>query len=138
MDLLSRREHSREELRRKLTAREVPAEEIETALDRLVKEGLASDDRFAEAFVSSRLRRGQGPQRIRRELETRGVDPGLAEAELADADWTASARAVREKKFGPDLPGDFQERARQARFLQYRGFTGEQIRQALGGAGDED
>ena len=41
------------------------------------------------------------------------------------------ARSVREKKFGPERPADYRERARQSRFLQYRGFTGEQIQSAF-------
>lgn len=138
MDLLARREHSVAELRRKLAARDLPAGDIEAVLTELVAEGLASDARFAEAFVAARLRRGQGPARIRRELELRGVGRELADTALGQADWSGSAQAVREKKFGQALPADYRERARQARFLQYRGFTAEQIHRALGGAGDED
>ena len=38
---------------------------------------------------------------------------------------------VREKKFGADLPGEYAERAKQMRFLQYRGFVPENIRELL-------
>ena len=63
----------------------------------------------------------------------------MAAAALADAgtDWPELARAVREKRFGAGAPADFRERARQARFLQYRGFTADQVRQALGSAADD-
>jgi regulatory protein len=46
-------------------------------------------------------------------------------------DWAAEARTVREKRFGSDQPADYKDRARQSRFLQYRGFSSEQIRQAF-------
>lgn len=133
MDLLARREHSAAEMRAKLLAREFDAGDVDLAIDRLVDEGLLSDARFAEAFVSSRIRKGQGPTRIRAELRERGVASGLIDAQLGglDIDWTDMARSVREKKFGAGAPTDFRERAKQSRFLQYRGFTGEQIRHAF-------
>lgn len=134
MDLLARREHSLFELERKLAQRGLPPELIEPALEQLVAEGLLSDRRFAESFVSARVRKGQGPVRIAGELARRGVDGALAEQALAEAgcDWAEQARQVRAKRFGRNPPGDFPERARQSRFLQYRGFTGDQIRAAFG------
>jgi regulatory protein len=133
MNWLARREHTLAELRAKLEAREIPGDQIERTLAELTREGLASDARFAEAFTASRVRRGQGPVRIRAELVRRGVDSVLIASRLDDAavDWVASARRVREKKFGLSRPRDFKERARQARFLQYRGFSSDQIRCAL-------
>jgi len=133
MDLLARREHSAAEMRAKLIAREFDADEVDLTIERLVDEGLLSDARFAEAFVSARLRKGQGPTRIRGELKQRGVAAPLIDVQLdrVDTDWAAMARSVREKKFGPDRPTDYRERARQSRFLQYRGFTGEQIQSAF-------
>jgi regulatory protein len=131
MDLLARREHSCTELKRKLAARDYAEDEIDTAVAALEAEGLASDARFAEAFVAARVRRGQGPRRIQRELDARGVAPELATAPMDQVDWPAQVRAARVRKFGPDRPGDYKERARQARFLEYRGFTGEQIGREL-------
>jgi regulatory protein len=60
------------------------------------------------------------------------------EAGLEDAaqDWAAVARDVRRRRFGVSPPGDYAERARQARFLQYRGFSPEQVRAALGPGDD--
>jgi regulatory protein len=55
-----------------------------------------------------------------------------------EVDWLETIRAVRRKRFGPDLPREYAERARQARFLQYRGFDSEQIRSALELDGDSD
>jgi len=133
MDLLARREHSMLELRRKLDSRGMPAELVQDALAQLAEEGLISEQRFAESFVSARVRRGQGPVRIRGDLLQRGVEEALAEQalEAADCDWLELAREVRRKRFGRAQPESYPERARQSRFLQYRGFTGEQIRAAF-------
>ena len=135
---LARREHSRAELTRKLAARGAPPDIVETVLDDLVRRKLQSDARFAESLVASRAGRGQGPARIRRELAEHGIDPVVADEalEACGEDWRALAREVRRRKFGSGMPGEWKERARQMRFLEYRGFTGEQIRAALGDGDD--
>jgi regulatory protein len=134
MDLLARREHTRLELRRKLRAKGFPEAIVEEVLAALARERLQSDERFAESFVAGRIRRGQGPTRIAGELRQRGIADALAEAAIASAgtDWQALAREVRHKRFGKAAPRDFADRARQARFLQYRGFTTEQAMAAVG------
>jgi len=106
-------------------------------LDALAAERLLDESRFAESFVHARVGRGQGPARIRAGLRERGVDESLVEAALAGAevDWCELAGQVRRKRFGDGLPREARERARQMRFLQQRGFTPEQIRQAIERAG---
>src|SRR5690606_12946791 len=96
-------------------------------------ERLQDDARFAESLVSARIRQGKGPVRIRLELAERGIDPALAEQALAECgeDWLALARRVRERRFGAELPADFPGKARQMRFLQYRGFEPDQIAAAM-------
>lgn len=139
LDLLARREHSPAELRSKLQSREFRAEEIERVLAGLAQEGLLSERRFVETFIASHVRRGHGPAWIRNELERRGVAAELLGDALAAGgqDWVALARSVRARRFGSQPPADFAGRAKQARFLQYRGFTAEQARAALG-PGDTD
>ncbi len=133
LDLLARREHSQQELARKLQTRGFEVDASADALKLLVSDGLLSDERFTETFVYSRFRRGTGPQKIRAELRERGIDDALIEhaIEALDEDWQARLREVREKKFGAGLPGDFRERSRQMRFLQQRGFSAEQIARVL-------
>ncbi|HEY8518684.1 MAG TPA: regulatory protein RecX [Gammaproteobacteria bacterium] len=140
LDLLARREHSRLELERKLAARDYPPDVTAAVLDRLEASGALAADRFAETFIRSRAARGQGPVRIRAELEQRGIDGGRAGELLREAgvDWYESARRVRAKRFGAALPRDAAGRARQARFLAQRGFAPEQIRAALETAADSD
>ena len=140
LELLARREHSRRELTRKLASRGFPADVVTSALDELERTGALADARFTDSFVRSRIAKGQGPQRIRAELAQRGIAGDEADDGLraADVDWLATIRAVRAKRFGPELPRDYAERARQARFLQYRGFDSAQIRAALEFEGDSD
>ena len=140
LDLLARREHSRYELERKLAARGFSAELIAPTLDRLEHEGLLAEARFTESFIRTRVAKGQGPKRIRAELAARGIDETEAEALLAASgvDWAAAAAEVRRKRFGAERPADFKQRARQARFLDYRGFDGAAIKAALEVPGDSD
>ncbi len=135
MDLLARREHSRWELRHKLTAAGASGDVADETLDTLEEEDLLSDERFVEAFVASRARKGQGPVRIYQELDRRGVTESLIEDGIdeADVDWYELAAEVRTRKFGKKIPPDFPSRAKQMRFLEYRGFDSDQIRAAMKG-----
>jgi regulatory protein len=138
LELLARREHSRRELERKLAARGFADELSAATLDALEESGELAPARFTASFIRARAAKGQGPARIRAELAERGIDREQA-AELmreADIDWAAIAIVVRDKRFGAQRPTDFKERARQARFLEYRGFDRSQIGCALG-SGDE-
>ncbi len=128
--LLARREHAARELERKLRDKGFDAAAVQGCIARLQRERLQSDERFTEVYVSSRTGRGYGPLRIRAELAERGVDDEIVQRHLdASAEqWRRLADEARRKRFGARLPQDYQERARQARFLQYRGFSGEQLR----------
>jgi regulatory protein len=129
MDLLARREHSRFELDRKLRMKGFAEEDIPGTLDVLVKQGLLSDQRFAEQYCRARSNRGFGPRKIQLELQERGVSAELIAqtmAALTQQSWTEIARAAWKKKFAGKLPSDYQTWAKQRRYLQYRGFTDEQ------------
>jgi regulatory protein len=140
VELLARREHSRSELTRKLGARGFPDDVTAAVLDDLEQSGKLADARFTDTFVRSRVAKGQGPKRIRAGLAQRGIGDAAADEVLrgAEVDWLETIRAVRRKRFGADLPRDYAERARQARFLQYRGFSSDQIRAALELDADSD
>lgn len=135
LGLLARREHGRRELEMKLLARGFAVSDVAPELAVLENERLLSEERFAEQFVGSRARRGDGPRKIRAELKGRGVDDSLIEKELDETEenWLSEAERVRCRKFGAAIPDTYEERARQARFLQNRGFTLEQIRRVLKG-----
>lgn len=129
MRLLARREHTRAELANKLSAHGTP-EEIEMVLNQLATTGLQSDARFVESFVRSRAER-LGCARLRQALRSKGVAAELIEAQVATLpDELERARTLWEKKFAAP-PRDAKEWAKQARFLQSRGFSSEIIRKLL-------
>lgn len=134
---LSRREHSRVELARKLSAYCEDPAEIERLLDTLQHGNWQSDERFAEAFVQRTSAR-QGTMRIMQTLHQHGLpDEALdtLRAQLQESE-AGRVRAVWERKFGM-LPVDARDYARQYRFLASRGFSSECVRRLLG-ARDED
>jgi regulatory protein len=129
--LLARREHSRAELARKLAA-DGTDEDIANVLAQLESEGLLSDARAAAAYVRAHAARF-GAARLRQDLRARGLDPDLAASEVEKLDGELDrARAVWQKKYGAP-PADAKEWARQARFLQGRGFSTDIIRRLLKG-----
>jgi regulatory protein len=138
MDFLARREYGQAELIKKLADKGFVSEIAERAVVNLTEEGLQSDRRFAESFVQSRVNQGKGPVRIRIDLGQRGIREDAIEAALDEvgADWYRLARKIRGKKFGRARPADFAEKAKQMRFLQYRGFEPDHIQAAVGGGDD--
>ena len=120
MRLLAAREHSVEELRRKLrhcrsrdragrrVRNTVDGDTLEAVLGALQRGGLLSDVRFAEAFVHSRIERGQGPAKIRAGLRERGVAGELVDDALDfEPDfWRERAgRGARETLWGGPARG---------------------------------
>ena len=136
--LLAGRDFGRTELVRRLSRRGYAATVVSAVVDGLVAERLLSETRLVEQFIRQHAGRGHGPVRIRAELRERGVPQSEIEAglEAAGEDWAAIARDTRRRRFGLSSPDDYRERARQARFLQYRGFSADHIRAALGPGDD--
>lgn len=135
--LLARREHSRFELARKLSAYSENQEEINALLDELILRGFLSDERFTESRINVRKNR-YGSRCIAKELLEKGVNEGLvtkAVASLKEED-KETAKLVWERKFGV-LPKDAKEKAKQIRFLQSRGFDFDVISSVLNDKGDE-
>jgi regulatory protein len=131
--LLARRDFAAGELRDKLVANGFSTAVAAATVAELQVEKLLDDARYAEHYVAYRARRGQGPVRIAADLHAVGVDKTLVETALAGvADWNGVAREVRQRKFGSESALSWSEKARQARFLQYRGFAAAHIRAALG------
>jgi regulatory protein len=133
LDALARRDHASEELRRKLLDKGYDPAVVGDVIERLCAEKLVDDRRFVENFIGFHAARGQGPVRVRADLRKIGLQGELVEDGVeAYGDWVDQLRKARQKKFGLELPTDYAGRQRQARFLGYRGFTGAQIRMALG------
>ncbi len=106
---------------------------MQVCLEELRARHYLDDERYARQFVGAHARRGQGPLRIRQELSTLGLgDEAVQQALDEHGAWTDDAREVRARRFGPQLPGNWAERAKQSRFLQYRGFSNDDIRLVMG------
>ncbi|MFA0813522.1 regulatory protein RecX [Microbulbifer epialgicus] len=140
LELLARREHSRQELKQKLTGK-FPDSDFNALFERLQELNYQSDQRFAEVFARSRVLRGQGPVRIRQELQQRGIRGEYATnaIEQMEVNWFELAQEQLQRKYrtpiSAALPRDQQmkERARRQRYLAYRGFSADAISWALDG-----
>lgn len=127
--LLSRREHSKYELRSKLARKFSDTEQVERLLIDLAENNLQSEERFIESFIRAKRALGKGPKYIKQELRHRGISEYLIASYVyeEDEDWLELAAEVYNKKFS-DLPlSDVKEKARRIRFMVSRGFTPESV-----------
>jgi regulatory protein len=137
--LLARRDFASGELRQKLGSQGYDAAVAAAVVAELIEERILDDTRYAENYVAYHSGRGHGPLRIGADLRSLGVPATLVEAALeAGPDWRELARAIRIRKFGAEPPEEWGEKTRQARFLQYRGFSSDHIRAATGADFDPD
>ncbi|WP_409074772.1 regulatory protein RecX [Pantoea sp. C3] len=142
MRVLGMRDHSREELKRKLqqsvqrtaymqqkTPETITEEQMEKVLDWCQENGWLNDERFTERFIQSRSRKGYGPQRIRMELTQKGIGRDAIDIAMEETniDWAECAAQLAERKFGLPLPKEWKEKAKVQRFLQSKGFLSEDI-----------
>ena len=133
LDALARREHSVHELRRKLIHAATDAEVAAAVMTQLQSDGLVNDERFAEQLCRSKYRRGFGPVRVKYELNQHRLTPEIIEQAMVayEGEWASRAVEVREKKFGASQPENYKDWAKQARFLQSRGFGSDEINCAV-------
>ncbi|WP_145477994.1 recombination regulator RecX [Stenotrophomonas rhizophila] len=132
LGLLVRREHSRKELTRKLTARGIDTDDAAAAVDKLTEAGWQDDTRFAENMVRVRANTGYGPIHIRAELGTHGLDSEqiAAAMETFEGDWVENARDLVRRRFGEAGPQELPQRRKAVDLLARRGFDGDSIRRA--------
>jgi len=138
MRALARRAHARYDLRRRLLQKQHPPAAIEGALDRLSAAGLLDDARFAVDYAAAKVRRGRGPARLVRDLQSQGVDRRVAEDAVRDSlaaegsDAADAVRALAEKRARQlaGLPPAVKKR-RLVAFLARRGFAGAEVREVL-------
>ncbi|ELW1648429.1 recombination regulator RecX [Enterobacter oligotrophicus] len=137
--ILAVRDHSEQELRRKLAAPvmskngpeaiDATAEDYDRVIAWCYEHRYLDDERFASRFIASRSRKGYGPARIRQELNQKGVARESTEKAMheCDIDWCELARDQAARKYGEPLPREFSEKVKIQRFLLYRGFLMEDI-----------
>ena len=127
LKMLMRREHSKLELRQKLNLKDFDDVDINDSISLLAEQKYQSDERFSEAFILMRFNQGKGPIKISMELKSRGI----SEFDLTLFNWFELAKDVKYKKFGDSKFLDYEEKSKQKRFLQSRGFGFDEINQAF-------
>ncbi|MBL4606692.1 MAG: regulatory protein RecX [Pseudomonadales bacterium] len=123
--LLSRREHSFQELASKLS-RTFPDESmVLEQLQALADEGLQSNERYVDIAIRSGVAKFHGLSRIKNQLRNKGLSADLIEKAMAetDIDWFAQLKQLSNKKYGDTPCDDRKEKAKRIRFFQYRGYS---------------
>ncbi len=133
LGLLTRREHSKKELTRKLAARGIGADDAQSDIEKLAGDGWQDDGRFAASLLRSRASGGYGPIRIRAELAMHGLDRDavVVVMDAFDGDWTQNARELACRRFGEKVFSDRGLQRKAADFLFRRGFASDHIRAAM-------
>ena len=138
MRLLARREHSRYELRGKLSQRGVSNHDIESVLDKLAADGLQSDDRYIEVCIRSRLRKGHGPLKIQAYLQRHGIAGSKISEHLPSSDeyWfkralEADAKCRVRNQIPEASTGEREALQVRARYLSNRGYPSNVISRVL-------
>jgi regulatory protein len=104
---------------------------LEDSIEKLVKDGLISDERFAESYFQSRKNRGFGPLRIKNELKQKGVNESLFDEIQEGTDWPGLALNVLQKKVKGKFPEEQKDIMKLKNFLNYRGFNFQDIEKAF-------
>lgn len=138
IQLLSRRDHGIYELHQKLLFKGYEQDDIEDAVRFCVEHNYLDDLRYAKSQIRQHVYKGHGELRIRQELNQKRVAEFVVDQAMQEEsqDWFECAKRAAEKKFKGQKAVDQKEYAKQVRFLQYRGYTFEQISYAL--SGDEN
>lgn len=123
--LLAKRDYASGEIKRCLKRYSSDEDSITSVMDRLISHHYLDDSRLIEKEIKKQLAKRHGPSRIKQELRQKGLELLAIEQALEDldVDWFELAEELRIKKFGDELPTDPKEKAKQIRYLQYRGHT---------------
>ena len=135
--LLTRRDYSQAELSAKLNQYAIHADEVSKLVEELAQQNYQSDQRVAELTLASQIRKGKGLQRIKQTLKAKHLDAELISHELQEVDWLEQAYQLKIKKFGETVEKDPKLKAKQVRFLQYRGFDMDVILKAIARTSEE-
>ena len=127
--LLARREHTRQELERKLSSHAGSSEDLQVLIAGLKQKNQLSEARYAEERAR-RLSRKYGAARIRQDLKAKGVPEELVSRFSSSTDELQKAKAILERKYRTPA-ATRAERAKRMRFLQGRGFSFDIIRTLL-------
>ncbi|WP_174559035.1 regulatory protein RecX [Acinetobacter bouvetii] len=135
--VLTRKEYSKADLIEKLALYAMDRDEVVKLVDELARENYQSDQRVAEMMLASQKRKGKGPNRIKLALKSKKIDSSLIQDELKETDWNEQAYQLKVKKFGLKVEKEPKLKAKQIRFLMYRGFEMDAIMKAISRKEDE-
>ncbi len=130
LDILSRREHSVSELRNKLTRFNPDPNDLKDVIERLITSNFLDDKRFASAFIRSKAESGYGPNYISQYLAKKGIPSDKYDIYSLEIDWEDKCLTQFNKK-RRNKEINFKEKEKILRFLAYRGFSYEIIKNAL-------
>ena len=141
LEYLGKREYSYAELGQKLKtylAEDEDFEQITTILEDFKTRGWLSDKRFTEQIVHARQAKF-GVAKIAHELREKGVSAELiaGAVETVKSNELDNALEIWRKKF-KNAPASRDEWAKQARFLQSRGFGFDTIKKVLNSKFEDD
>ncbi|OGT47873.1 MAG: hypothetical protein A3E83_03180 [Gammaproteobacteria bacterium RIFCSPHIGHO2_12_FULL_41_20] len=130
---LAQRDYTVAELQRKLQIKDFSSADIHTFLSEARQAGWLNETRYIENYIHMRQQKGYGPLRIQAELRSKGItDENIAQQlDIDDNAWQITITRVWQKYSKGKLPQDLKTRIKHRRFLQYRGFTQEQIDYAI-------
>lgn len=133
IQLLSRRDHGQYELYQKLALKGYEEADIEAAINFCLDHNYLDDLRYAKSQIRQHVYKGHGERRIRQELAQKRVAESVVDEAMMEEsqDWFELARMAAEKKFKGIKAKDQKEYAKQVRFMQYRGYSFDQISYAL-------
>jgi regulatory protein len=133
--LLSYRDRSESEIRRRLAGNDFPEEIVDEVVGHLARVGLVDDSKFSRDWVKSRtISKPMGRTRLAWELRAKGVDAPRIEEALESMDENAeyeTALSLARKKAEKSDTSDPAFRNRTASFLRRRGFGWNAIARAL-------
>ncbi len=138
MEYLGKREYSYHELGQKLKNYAEETDDIPALLDDFKSRGWLSDKRFTDQLVHARQTKF-GSAKVAHELREKGVADELIAGALSDlkSNELGNAAEVWRKKFKMP-PANREEWAKQARFLQSRGFGFDIIKKVLSTTKEND
>lgn len=129
--VLTRREYSKKEFIDKLSTHAQSRDEVLALVDEFAAANYQSDERVAEMTLRSQVLRGKGPQRIKQVLKSKALDQAHVKEQLKEIDWFAQAYQLKVRKYGIEVATDPKLKAKQARFLLYRGFQMDVVIKAI-------
>jgi len=130
LDILSRREHSVGELKTKLKKFDPAYNDLNEVIEKLLESNFLNDERFAEAFIRSKSNSGYGPNYISQYLRKKGISSEQYDMYSLEIDWEDKCLSQFKKK-SRNKELNHKEKEKILRFLAYRGFSYEIIKNAL-------